>query len=83
MAEPKDYRGPRHGRIPFVVPTDAFEVRIEKLESLYEIERIYILAVLEYMKMNRLHTAKALGISYRGLYKKLTEYGVHEPQEKW
>lgn len=83
MAEPKDYRARRLGRVPFVKPTEPFEISITKLEDLASVEKIYILAVLEYMKMNRTHAAKALGISCRGLRNKLIEFGVHHPVEKW
>lgn len=81
--ESNRYKSSRNGRIAFEPPTEPFSLVVEQLLEVRELERIYILAVLEYMKLNRFHTAKALGISYRGLYMKLAQYGVHEVEEKW
>lgn len=44
--------------------------------TLSEIERVAILATLERNNGNRGETARSLGISPRGLYNKLTEYGI-------
>lgn len=48
----------------------------DQLPSLEEVEKNYILSVLEKTKGNRSQAAKLLGISVRNLYRKIQSYGV-------
>ncbi len=46
-----------------------------------EAERRLILRAMKTFKGNKSHVARALGISRKQLYVKLTEYGIHGPKE--
>jgi DNA-binding NtrC family response regulator len=49
---------------------------LDALAPLEEVERAHILRVFELCKRNKVHTAEALGIDRKTLYRKLTRYGV-------
>ena len=51
------------------------------LVPLEEAERMLILRAMTQLKGNKSHVARALGISRKQLYVKLTSYGIHGPKE--
>ena len=59
---------------------------VEKKETnplnLDEVERRHVCGVLEQMKGNKVHTARALGISRRALYRLLEKYNLHNEGSK-
>ena len=50
----------------------------EEKTTLDELEKAYILRVLEHTEGSRTRTAKILGIARRTLFRKLEEYGISE-----
>jgi DNA-binding NtrC family response regulator len=47
-------------------------------QSLYQMQRQHILGVLREFRGNKVHAAKALGVSRRALYRLLDKYGLRE-----
>ena len=53
----------------------------EGLIPLEEAERMLILRAMKDLDGNKSHVARALGISRKQLYVKLTAYGIHDPKD--
>lgn len=51
------------------------------IQSLAEVERQYIVAVLEYLSWDKPAAARALGVSLNTLYNRIHEYGLNKPPE--
>ena len=57
-------------------------VSSETVQPLREIEKEYILAVLERCGGNQTHAAQALGIGSATLYRRLKDYGLIQPKQR-
>jgi len=68
-----------HSVISMMPPqTASNQIRKSKLKPLADLEKDYILRVLEDVKGNRTKTAKILGIGLRTLQRRLKEYGIND-----
>ena len=50
--------------------------------DLHQTQRRHILGVLENVRGNKVHAARALGISRRALYRLLVKYGIHDERPR-
>lgn len=68
---------------PYIQPVDndALSHVGNNYMSLYEVEKAYILQVLEEHSWDRAKAAKALGIGRATIYRRLKEYGFAQPPE--
>jgi DNA-binding NtrC family response regulator len=62
--------------------SEAFEESGADPRHLRQVERRHVMEVLQQEKGNKVHAAKALGVSRRALYRLIEKHGLEKPPEK-